>query len=67
MDGETWDAEMPAYSASDEDTAAVMTYVRREWGHAADPVSPALVEALREQIRERKTPWTQAELEASAP
>ena len=30
--GGTWDMEMPAFAATDEDIAAVLTYIRREWG-----------------------------------
>src|SRR5690606_3735363 len=40
MGGLTWDGEMPAHELGDEDLAGVLTYLRREWGHGADPVSP---------------------------
>ena len=33
IDGEPWDAEMPAWVADDVDLAALLTYLRREWGH----------------------------------
>ena len=36
---------------SDEDVAAVMTYVRQAFGNKADPVSPALVRGVREATK----------------
>ena len=59
-----WDLDMPAYVASDEDVAAILTYVRREWGHGGEPVTPAEVRAVREAERGRGGPWTAAELRA---
>ncbi|MFT5287953.1 MAG: mono/diheme cytochrome c family protein [Planctomycetota bacterium] len=61
---ETWNAEMPAYSGSDLEAAAVMTYVRREWGHGAEPVSEAFVTELRAEIADRTTAWTVEEIKA---
>ena len=58
MDGVVWDMEMPALAGTPEDLAAIMTYIRREWGHGADPVTPATVEAVREAEKDRGVPWT---------
>jgi mono/diheme cytochrome c family protein len=63
LDGERWDAEMPSVSFSDEDIAAILTYIRREWGHGADPVLPATIARVREATKNRTQPWTLAELE----
>lgn len=63
LDGETWNMEMPALEVSDEELAAVVTYVRREWGHGADPVTPETVGRIREQSADRATPWTVKDLE----
>jgi mono/diheme cytochrome c family protein/glucose/arabinose dehydrogenase len=46
----------------DEDLAALLTYLRRDWGHSADPVAAADVAAVRAAHRARRTPWTAAEL-----
>ncbi len=62
--GSEWDLDMPALSASDDDLAAVLTYVRREWGHRADPLAPAEVRAVREREATREDPWTAEELQA---
>jgi mono/diheme cytochrome c family protein/glucose/arabinose dehydrogenase len=48
----------------DEQIAAVLTYVRREWGHAGDPVSAAAVAEARRADADRKRPWKHDELMA---
>ncbi|MBK7643117.1 MAG: c-type cytochrome [Planctomycetes bacterium] len=63
LDGERWDGEMPAVGYGDEDVAALLTYVRREWGNGAEPVTAGAVAKVREEVKERKTPWTVKELE----
>jgi len=63
LDGQRWDSEMPSVSFSDEDVAAILTYIRREWGHGAEPVSPATIAKVREATKGRTQPWTVAELE----
>ena len=57
-----WMQEMPAFQADDETLAALATYLRREWGHGAEPVEPQLVEGMRAALESRKGPWTRAEL-----
>jgi mono/diheme cytochrome c family protein/glucose/arabinose dehydrogenase len=47
---------------SDHDVAAVLTYVRREWGQTGTPVEPAAVAAVRAETRMRQRPWTNDEL-----
>jgi len=55
---------MPPIGATltDDQIASVLTYVRREWGQAGDPVDPATVEAVRAQTATRTRPWTDDEL-----
>jgi mono/diheme cytochrome c family protein len=47
---------------SDDDVAAVSTFVRRSWGNTGTPVVPPLVKEMRGAYAHRKTPWTDAEL-----
>jgi mono/diheme cytochrome c family protein/glucose/arabinose dehydrogenase len=42
--------------------AAVLTYIRRSWGHAASPVDPYLVQEIRGTNYSRNRPWTDEEL-----
>ena len=62
VDGTLWQLEMPAYVASFEDLAAVATYVRREWGHGADPVDADTVDAVDASCADRRRAWTVEEL-----
>jgi mono/diheme cytochrome c family protein len=56
-------AEMPPLAVlSDEQIAAVLTYVRRSWGHTASAVNSATVSKIREATADREKPWTEAEL-----
>jgi mono/diheme cytochrome c family protein len=56
---------MPPIGAtiSDEQIAAVLTYIRRDWGHAATPVDAGVVSKVRALTTDRTRPWTNAELE----
>ena len=47
---------------SDDDIAAVLTYIRNEWGNEAAPVTPETVGRIRSEVGTRG-PWTDAELE----
>ena len=47
---------------SDEQIAAALTYIRREWGHAASPIEPAAVAQTRKETAGRTRPWTHDEL-----
>ncbi len=51
-------------SLSDEDIAAVLTFVRgnREWGNSGPPVTAEQVAAIRKLTADRNEPWTQEEL-----
>lgn len=51
---------------TDEEIAAVMTYVRQAFGNAAPPVDASLVRAVRARHERRAEPWDVAELEESS-
>jgi mono/diheme cytochrome c family protein len=56
---------MPALGSlmTDEQIAAVLTYVRREWGQTAPAVDAASVREIRLATTGRARPWTAEELE----
>lgn len=56
----------PMGSLDDETIAAVLSYIRRAWGHEASPITPDTVAKVREQST-RREPWTEAELEELIP
>ena len=65
--GQTYSGLMPPWKdvLKDEEIAAVMTYIRSNWGNKAPAVTAATVAGLRRTHASRTTPWTVAELAAA--
>jgi mono/diheme cytochrome c family protein len=59
---DTWNAEMPAWKASDDELHALLVYLRREWGHRGEPPSRGEIERGRARAAQRGKPWTASEL-----
>jgi mono/diheme cytochrome c family protein/glucose/arabinose dehydrogenase len=67
VSGRTWDLSMPPMAQlNDEDLAAVVTYVRREWEHTATPVDTKFVKTLRDQFGTHAS-WSADELRPPTP
>lgn len=61
--GRRYGLDMPAWGAlNDEHLASILTYIRREWGHAAAPVEIDIVKQIRAKVADRRDAWTQPEL-----
>ena len=67
--GQPWNATMVRWGLpiesgglSDEEIAAVLTYVRSEWGNKAPPVTAERVKAVREKIKDHPKEFTADEL-----
>src|SRR5258707_3903197 len=61
VDGKLYAASpMPGQEAvlTDKKIAAIMTYVRANFGNNSPAVSPDVVAAARKEFIDRKTPWT---------
>ena len=69
VNGQQYDAPdilpvMPSHSVmEDGEIAAILTYIRNEWGHAADPIQPRTVGRIRHTSQGRVVPWSAAELQ----
>jgi mono/diheme cytochrome c family protein len=67
--GVDYNSAMPGFGPgggfnwSDDKIAAVLTYIRQEWGNKAGPIPADKVTAIRTKEAARKTAWTAAELE----
>lgn len=63
--GQEWNLSMPAMGAAmtDEQLAAVLTYIRQSWGNKASEITPDQVKAIRTEVGNRTQPWTAAELD----
>ncbi len=74
VEGKPFNGAMPAfgqvpgsgYNWSDDKIAAVLTYIRQEWGNASGPVTTERVKAIREAEVARAKAWTAPELQALA-
>jgi mono/diheme cytochrome c family protein len=67
--GATYNGAMPAWRdvLTDQEIAAVASYIRQWSPNASPPVEADLVSKLREATATRTTPWTPSELKANAP
>ena len=66
VDGKPFNQIMPAQEATltDDKIAAIMTFVRANFGNIPAPVTAEVVAGARKKYADRKTPWSQAELDA---
>lgn len=66
IDGKPYNQIMPGQEAmlTDEKIASIMTFVRANFGNTSGPVTAEVVAAARKKYADRKTPWTQADLDA---
>ncbi|MCB0670156.1 MAG: dehydrogenase [Saprospiraceae bacterium] len=70
VDGKTYGSPeilpvMPSHSILDDKViAAILTYIRCEWGHSAKPVQPRTVSRLRHTTQGRVQPWKVDDLNA---
>lgn len=62
IEGEVWNQEMPRFEGSDEDMAAVLTFIRRSWGNGADPITLETVSDVRAKSGGRTKPLQSSEL-----
>jgi mono/diheme cytochrome c family protein/glucose/arabinose dehydrogenase len=61
--GTSWQMEMPAVTMfNDEQVAAILTYIRREWDNDGSAVAPGDVSKVRAAIAGRTSAWTAKEL-----
>ncbi len=64
VEGNQYNDAMPAWGASlsDKRIAAVMSYIRSEWGNSASEITPEQVGALRAELASRSEPYVEADL-----
>jgi mono/diheme cytochrome c family protein len=52
---------------TDQQLAAILTYIRSDWGNNGPPVTAEMVKQVRDEIKDRKEQWTWAELQKMPP
>jgi mono/diheme cytochrome c family protein len=61
--GETFNNQMPPLGLDAKQVAAVVTYIRNEWGNKASPVTVEQVEKVKQEIGGRTDMFTAPDLE----
>ena len=68
LDGVRYDQQMPpAPFVSNDDIAAVASYIRTAWDNDASTVSPAMVQSIRDRTVDQRGPWTVERLRTAFP
>ena len=63
--GSTYNGAMPPWKQlKDDQIAAILTYIRGEWGNNESPISAEQVAKIREETAAQTEPYTQAQLQA---
>jgi mono/diheme cytochrome c family protein len=67
--GKPFNNAMQAWEAqyTDQQMAAILTYVRSDWGNNAAPVTADMVKEIRAEFKDRKDQWTWPEIEKMPP
>ena len=62
--GASFNGAMPPWEGAlnDKKIAAVLTFVRQEWGNKAPEITPAQINAARKEFASKKVSWSEAEL-----
>lgn len=62
--GQVFNGAMPAWglTLTDKKIAAVLSYVRSEWGNNAGEITPDQVTAVRKEVAAHSDPWAEADL-----
>src|ERR1700747_2855217 len=62
--GQSFNNSMQAWEGqyTDAQLAAILTYVRSDWGNNAPPIPPEAVKQMRDELKDRKEQWTFAEV-----
>ena len=66
--GKTYNNAMPPWQhLSDEQIAAVLTFIRSEWGNSSSEMTADFVKSVREQSSRHNSPWSQKDLRCIPP
>ncbi|MBV9129606.1 MAG: cytochrome c [Verrucomicrobia bacterium] len=69
VEGKPFNNSMQAWEGqyTDQQLAAIMTYVRSDWGNNAPPITADMVKQIRDEFKDRKEQWTWPEVEKIPP
>src|ERR1700726_1772734 len=69
IEGKPFNNAMQAWEGqyTDSQLAAILTYVRSDWGNNAPPITADMVKQIRGEFKDRKEQWTCPEIEKMPP
>jgi mono/diheme cytochrome c family protein len=69
IEGKPFNNAMQAWEGqyTDPQLAAILTYVRSDWGNNAPPITADMVKQIRGEFKDRKEQWTWPEIEKMPP
>jgi mono/diheme cytochrome c family protein len=69
VEGKPFNNSMQAWEGqyTDQQLAAILTYVRSDWGNNAPPITADMVKQIRGEFKDRKEQWTWPEVEKIPP
>jgi mono/diheme cytochrome c family protein len=69
VEGKSFNNSMQAWEGqyTDQQLAAILTYVRSDWGNNAPPITADMVKQIRGEFKDRKDQWTWPEVEKIPP
>jgi mono/diheme cytochrome c family protein len=64
VNGAAFNGAMPAWGGAltDKKIAAVLSYIRQEWGNTAGEITPEQIAAARKEFKDRTDPWAEADI-----
>ena len=63
--GNSFNGAMPTWTTlQDKQIAAVLTYIRQEWGNKGGEIEPGQIAHARKEYKDRVDSWTEADLKA---
>lgn len=66
--GGSYNNAMPQWKQlTDDQIAAILTYIRSDWGNNAPAIEASFVAGIRSEHKEQSDPWTQPQLMAMPP
>ena len=67
--GKPYNNAMQAWEGqyTDQQLAAILTYVRSDWGNNAPAITAEMVKQIRDEFKDRKEQWTWAEIQKIPP
>jgi mono/diheme cytochrome c family protein len=68
VEGHVFNGAMPAWekTLTDKKIAAILTYIRQDWGNKGGPIAPEQIAEARKEFAAKTDSWSEADIKANA-